>query len=376
MIENFEIWLTHCVTKLQTIDQAIAEEMSQPHEQRRSQLLQFLYHEKGAYSSALRELGLATVDQGGSNGQDKSQESGLSTRLETKEREGNNSVNNPTHHIITCGGIGDVLLTTPTFRALKKQQPNCKIYVYCSVKSHQEALKHNPFIDRLTFLTKRAKFFYSLLTRYNLITMHIAPYWKVMPSFFYNKNASEIIGEMLGVKVEYSPPDCFITEAEETEARNITSKYPNPIAIHTSAKSSSNKNWPNEYWEKLVQNNSEYSFLQLGRANEELVPGAVDLRGQTSLRQSFGIIKTAMAFIGVDSVLAHAATAFRTPAVVLFGPSKSSVWGHPMNHNLYNAPRCSPCIDILGREPCPYGKECMFNLTVSHVEQALRRIIV
>jgi ADP-heptose:LPS heptosyltransferase len=179
--------------------------------------------------------------------------------------------------------------------------------------------------------------------------------------------------EQLGIEVDDPRPNCFLTESEEREGEMIVSKYVNPVAIQITGASSPNKNWPLENWEELVSNNPDYNFIQLGLANEELVKGAVDLRG-TSIRQAFAIVKASKAFVGIDSVFAHAAAAFHIPSVVLFGPETPAVWGYQWNQNLYNPPPCSPCLDVLLKDPCPYGKQCMINITVSQVENALRAL--
>jgi ADP-heptose:LPS heptosyltransferase len=41
------------------------------------------------------------------------------------------------------------------------------------------------------------------------------------------------------------------------------------------------------------------------------------------------------AFVGLDSTLAHAASAFAKPSVVVFAPGVSSIWGSKSNINVY-----------------------------------------
>lgn len=201
--------------------------------------------------------------------------------------------------------------------------------------------------------------------------IHFGP---LFTTFLRRRHFGELFGkEQLGIEVDDPRPNCFLTESEEKEGESIVSKYLNPVAIQITGASSPNKNWPLANWEELVSNNPGYSFIQLGLANEELVKGAVDLRG-TSIRQAFAIVKASKAFVGIDSVFAHAAAAFHIPSVVLFGPETPAVWGYQWNQNLYNPPPCSPCLDVLLKDPCPYGKQCMINITVSQVENALRAL--
>ena len=285
------------------------------------------------------------------------------------------SVGSRTFRILQAGGLGDALLLTPTVRTLKQQYPGCKIYVYYRSKLFKEALLHNKYIDRLLHVNLLRRVTYHLLWRINRVNLLYPTYWELLPSLFYQKHAAEIIGEMAGVKIDDPRLDCFLTGDEEREAKKIVAKYPNPVAIHVTAKCSANKNWLTENWEKLVQNNPQYNFLQVGSPKDERIQGAVDLRMGLGLRKAFAAIKEVRAFVGVDSVFAHVAAAFETPAVVLFGASTPTVWGHVTSKNLYTSPNCSPCIDVIGPLSCPYGKMCMSDITVSDVELALSSII-
>ena len=397
LYENVEVHAHGWRSKLEIIDRAISEEMSRSYDQRRLLLLLFLYSEKKAYSLALNGVDTLHKDSREQEAENTLPRFGQERLIDRSSAQVSKCktlpLNKRTYRIVTWGGIGDALLITPTIRTLKRRYPDCKVHVYCIYKAHKEALENNKYIDRLQLIDRRSMAIYYLLSKFKLVEIqpscyrkskpnnpynrtgaleiHTSNYGQLRPSLFYMKRATEIIGEMMGVEIDDPRPNCFLTESEEMEGRKMISKYSNPVAIHVTTRSSPNKQWPIENWEKLIQANPDYSFLQLGEADEELVSGATDLRGKTSIRQAFAVIKAAKAFVGVDSVFAHAATAFQTPAVVLFGATTPVVWGYDENQNLYKPPPCSPCIDLLLNDPCPYGRECMSNITVSDVENAL-----
>ncbi|MGB4773659.1 MAG: glycosyl transferase, partial [Daejeonella sp.] len=59
--------------------------------------------------------------------------------------------------IIRFSSIGDIVLTTPVLRCLKKQLPNAEIH-YLTKRSFETILNSNPYIDQLHFLdTKLSK---------------------------------------------------------------------------------------------------------------------------------------------------------------------------------------------------------------------------
>lgn len=60
-------------------------------------------------------------------------------------------------------------------------------------------------------------------------------------------------------------------------------------------------------------------IVQLGGKDDELLVGAFDLRGKTSLNQTAYLIHKASLFIGGDSICAHMAASFATPSIVLWG---------------------------------------------------------
>jgi ADP-heptose:LPS heptosyltransferase len=273
--------------------------------------------------------------------------------------------------IIAWGGLGDVLLSTPAFKAIKKKYPSCKIEVYCATKSHIPVFENNPYVDKV----KRASFFANPVT-YMQYYFKWAPFYDFFygalhPGLFYDTSAKDLIAGLFDVELEDKNVQLFLTEAEEKKAQAYLAQYKNPIMVHTTSKCSKNQEWPVKYWEKLIQSMPDYTFIQLGLPVEYQLKNAVDARGKTTSREAFAYLKYAKGFVGVVSSLSHATNAFGTPGVVLFGASHPGVWGHPNNINLYKGVRCAPCIDLLAASECPYGAYCMSNITVEEVRAAL-----
>lgn len=290
----------------------------------------------------------------------------------------------------TWGGIGDVLLTTPALRELKRRHPRARVKVYCTRRPHVEVLRHNPYVDVLKLSDGRwAEFLAGQAYAARSWAQHIAkrpptpggvltsatgvllPRYAIWAPTLTRMHASEIIAQMLEVTLRDRRLDIFLTPEEREKATAAIAAYPNPIVIHITSASSDNQNWPVDRWESLVANNPQYTFIQLGLPREARVRSAVDLRGRTSLRESFALIAAAPLFVGVVSSLAHATNATNTPAVVLFGPAPPEVWGHPNQRIVTRQLRCAPCIDTLQHHPCPYGKPCLNEITVEDVEAAI-----
>ena len=275
-------------------------------------------------------------------------------------------------HIITWGGIGDVILLTPTLREIKKLSPRIAVTVHAINSKHYEVLLHNPYIDALRLEPKVRLFCINLFRNYLPKRYQRPVYGAFAPSVWLPKqHATKVIAELLGVELSDSTSDLFLTPEEEEFGRATTSCLKTPIAIHVRS-STVNKEWPLKFWRELIARNPQYDFIQLGTSSEPRLEGTVNIT-EGRLRPQFAILKYCKAFIGVDSCFAHVTNAFHIPGVVLFGASTAEVWGHPNNINLSTGLRCSPCIDMIQPFKCPYGVECLEMLPIEQVEETLKK---
>jgi ADP-heptose:LPS heptosyltransferase len=277
----------------------------------------------------------------------------------------------PTVRIVACGALGDALLTTPSFRALKQQGPSPRIVVYCTTASQYELYRRNPHIDRLVppgrlNRCERWARTVALRTRFRYDI-----YGMLMPSMFCAKPATELIAGLLDARLADRRLEMFLSAEEDDAGRRLVASYDVPVVIHVTSRCSSNQHWPIDRWTELVRRNPHLTFVQLGLGDETRVPGAVDLRGKLDVRTAVAVLKHSRSFVGVVSFFAHATNAFDVPGVVLFGPSTPVVWAHPNNRNLNLGLPCAPCIDLLGGRPCPYGAPCLSEITVEQVQDAL-----
>jgi ADP-heptose:LPS heptosyltransferase len=228
----------------------------------------------------------------------------------------------------------------------------------------------NPYIDRISSTSFLSNPVNALRYLSDPRLFHFLSYIRTNPSLFPREKASDIIAQMVNVKLIDNSVQLYLTEKDEKMARIMLSGHPNPICIHISS-TIRNKLWPNSHWEELIATMPGYTFIQLGHTDDYKLKGAIDLRGQTSFCISAALIKYSLAFLGLDSSLSHVTNAFNIPGVILFGPTTPVTWGHSNNINIYKGIRCSPCVDILGNGKCPYDRKCMNLITVEEVRKAL-----
>lgn len=275
--------------------------------------------------------------------------------------------------VISVGGLGDVLLCTPSFKALKEKHPHSKIIVYAR-KKDRDVFDNNPFIDKLAgtfFLPDPERYFRRDPSKRNKFIVPL--YGSLMPSLYYRKNATEIIAEYFDVELKDKNVQVYLTEKEDEKAVKELKKYKTPVIMHITSIFSRNQMWPLSNWVDLVRQMPDCTFLQVGSSEEDKVEGAIDLRGKTTFREGLALLKHSASFVGVVSSFSHATNAFNIPGVVLFGPSTPLIWGHDNNINLFRDMRCSPCVDVLANAVCPYGKICVDSITVEEVRTGLTR---
>ncbi|MBO9201555.1 MULTISPECIES: glycosyltransferase family 9 protein [Niastella] len=277
----------------------------------------------------------------------------------------------PPLRVIVFGGLGDVLITTPTFKAIKEASPHRKIILYCFTRNQQSIFRNNPHIHRVTS-TSFWRNPISFIKYYLKMTPFFDDFYAgLSPTVTYNKNAKDIIAEMYGIELKDDKVQVFLSPEEESFGRSFMSQYNHPILLHVTSRTSQNQEWPHANWDELVQSMPGFTFLQIGLNEEKKVESAVDLRSKHSIRETLAIMKYARSFVGVNSAYAHATNAFEIPGVVLFGPAQPVIWGHSNNINLYKPLRCSPCLDLMHTSPCPYDRRCMHDISVAEVRAAL-----
>ncbi|WP_162787287.1 glycosyltransferase family 9 protein [Notoacmeibacter marinus] len=156
-----------------------------------------------------------------------------------------------------------------------------------------------------------------------------------------------------GVVPRSRRPSLFLSEEECRQALRLLSDLPRPIlCVHPYGTSSPGEGhpWHREEWLKLIAEVSDrMSVLEVGlhRRGDKGLPTR---RFRTTLRQMMAIVWASDMFVGFDSSVAHVATAFAKPAVVLWEPiGKTEIdrdvqlglgaaayarWSYPENRNL------------------------------------------
>jgi ADP-heptose:LPS heptosyltransferase len=107
----------------------------------------------------------------------------------------------------------------------------------------------------------------------------------------------------------------------------LPSPVPGATVIHPGAANPARR-WPPERFQAVAHHCE--NVVITGSPGEAIdVPGATDLTGRTDLLMLASVVAHAGLVICGDTGVAHLATAFGTPSIVLFGPTPPSEWGPP-----------------------------------------------
>ncbi|MBI5238698.1 MAG: glycosyltransferase family 9 protein [Deltaproteobacteria bacterium] len=336
--------------------------------------------------------------------------------------------------VIRTAYIGDIIMTLPMLKPLKAKYPNSKITFLLS-SGAVELLSHNPYIDRVLvydafwFFPGRngaGKEYFEFLKilrciRFDLVIearadirdiallafpcrgryrvsydfgggaymlTHVVPFRDIKHKVEYHLD----IARSLGCKVNGIDWGLNLTQKEMNEGRALLQKEgvsdtDTVVGVHPGGRKEL-KNWhPERYAEaadrlieecavRVVFTGSEQERVLIDGILANMKHKAVNLGGRTDLRLLACLIKRYNLFMCNDSAPLHLASALNTPAVAIFGPSKSRETGPYGNiHRIVE--KGFPCRSKCDEDVCLHSsfKACMDAVLVSDVFGAAEEVL-
>jgi heptosyltransferase-2 len=317
--------------------------------------------------------------------------------------------------IIRLSSLGDVILTTPLIRSLKKVYPEKQID-FVVREQYQDVLRYNPHLNNVFTLDKDndyARLFDKIGSdNYDLIID------------LHNNVRSRVISGKIGAKtVRYKKPYLKRGLLVNTkinllkDAKKIPERYAGALnesildkegpEIHLPQNSSTilddsgyyigicpgskhfTKMYPIDYISDLITmlQDDGFRIVLFGGTDDKVIcdqikgSGAeiVNLCNDNDLLQTAAEMKKCKLVICNDSGLMHAATAVNIPVAAIFGSTVRELGFTPYNseHILIenNNIGCRPCSHI-GRNACPKKHfKCMLELTPELVFKKVKNFI-
>ncbi|MHB9041051.1 MAG: glycosyltransferase family 9 protein [Melioribacteraceae bacterium] len=316
--------------------------------------------------------------------------------------------------IIRLSSLGDILLTTPVIRSLKRKFPNSQID-FIVKKQFNDALLYNPNISKVIIYEKeKAKLLkfdlrnenYDLVVdlqnnfRSNELTNGMKgqirrfkkPSVKKLLLVWFKinllkdiKTIPERYAEAAGIEIGNKDLELFYPQDVKTQLKE-SGKY---IGLCPGSKHFT-KRWPSEYFIELGNKLAKQGFAIVlfgGKDDKELcaaismnIDGSINLQNEDQLLQTAAEMKRCKLIISNDSGLMHAACAAGVPLVSIFGSTVREFGFMPegsQNLILENKSlSCRPCSHI-GKASCPQKHfKCMKEITPELVLIQLNNIQV
>jgi predicted lipopolysaccharide heptosyltransferase III len=334
---------------------------------------------------------------------------------------------------IRLRSLGDTLLSTPLFAALRFWRPDLRLSVLVE-EPNQDVLHGNPDIDSIFLLPRTTARGLSVVTaRVNglakiraerfdcCINLHggTTGAWLTWLSgaryrvglrgfrnaFCYNVQLDLPSAKARQHTVEYQmewlralgmpsaeipPLRVFPDPGVESKVKNALVQHgidsDTPYCVIQPTSKFHTKEWTSKGFAEIadyVGNQFGYRTVLTGGPGEERKlegvakccrtrPAVLD---KVSIQELIWVIKEAKLFVGNDSGPTHLAAALSVPTVVLFGSSDSQVW-YPwkVSHEVVRNPfACNPCP---GYRCLVYGEpKCILSITTSQVRQAIERVL-
>lgn len=328
--------------------------------------------------------------------------------------------------IVGVNWLGDSLLTTPVFKALKDKFPGSYLGVM-TVERVRDVFQDNPYIDEIVIFDERGRqrgifaklrfiralskrrfdtafFIHRSFTRAFIcflsgIRLRVG-YRRIKNLFIINKKIKpcpELVHrqdrylylfEKSGVVINDRSPSFFVSE--ETKKRvnlklePIKKQHSLLIGINPSANWEL-KRWPKDYFAKLADRLAEdfraaiiFIGTQAQRTLTEDIRGKMNqvsfnFCGKTSLKDLGALMQNFNLFISNDSGPAHLASALGISTLVIFGPTSAEATA-PRGKSVRIARKDIDCRVPCYRLDCP-DNICLKSLSVEEVYSQAKNIL-
>lgn len=320
--------------------------------------------------------------------------------------------------IIRFSSIGDIVLTTPVIRCLRKRFPDADIY-FLTKKSFAGIVESNPYITKVLTLAedfddtidilKDEKFDTVIDLHHNLRTLRIKQALKDVPFYSFNKlntqkwiytnfkinnmPAKHIVdrymetAESFGVVNDGLGLDFFIPEKDRVKDADIPFSHSQGFLSIAIGAAHFTKKLPVDKLKDLCAR-IEYPIILLGGKDD--YDNAVEISnvdpvkiynasGKFSLNESADIIRRSNLVISHDTGLMHIAAAFKKMVFSIWGNTVPSFGMYPYKteYKVFQVNKlwCRPCSKI-GYDKCPLSHfKCMNKIEIHNIAECAKEYL-
>ena len=317
--------------------------------------------------------------------------------------------------IIRFSSIGDIVLTSPIVRCLKKQMPDAEIH-FLVKDSFRSVVEHNPYIDKIHVLAhswelmieelKTEGYDYIIDLHNNTKTLRVKNALKKKSFSFYKLNIQKYFYtalkinmlprmhlvdryfktvESFGVKNDGAGLDYFISKTEGTKKEDIPASHHAGYIACVIGAAHFTKRWPVHKWKEFCSAMDHPIVLLGGKedaANGDEIASVDKAKvynacGKFKLNESADLVRKAKLVITNDTGLMHIAAAFKRPIISIWGNTVPDFGMYPYYGDTAvanvllqtNKLWCRPCSKI-GYNKCPLGHfKCMEKISSQELRE-------
>lgn len=311
--------------------------------------------------------------------------------------------------ILRFSSIGDIVLTTPVVRCIKKQHPEAEIH-YATKKAFHSIVQHNPYISKIHLLgdslsefvteLKHERFDYVIDLHHNFRTLLIKLQLGVKSYSFNKLNFEKWL--MVNFKINRLPAkhivdryletckplnvvndgeglDYFIGADDVVDINILPENFRKGYVAWVIGAKQNTKKFPVEkivkaidgiYWPVLLLGGKEDAAAGDNIvAQVKSATPVFNAAGKFSLNQSASLVQQASLVVTNDTGLMHVAAAFKRPVISIWGNTIPQfgmypyMGNEPVTNVIMQVPdlSCRPC-SKLGYDACPKGHFKCMNL--------------
>lgn len=317
--------------------------------------------------------------------------------------------------VIRFGSIGDIVLTTPVFSALKNVFPKAEIH-FLTKKTFISITENNPNIDKIiayegnisTCAKELNSEHYDLVIDLHSNLKTLVLYWLMKPDIrwlTYSKNTLKkwawvLLGKKspiqhvtqqymntlspFGIDQKASLMELYLRQDEIQFGKKVPFTHLAGYAVFAIGATHFTKKMPIQKWEELCRN-IQLPVIIIGGENEKIEGEKLALIdefkilnrcGELSIRESMSIIFNAKYVVTHDTGMMHIAAAFNKKTYSIWGGTVPEMGFSPLLKQSENSTilevktlSCRPCSKY-GRNSCPQKHfKCMNEIDLSPVLQ-------
>lgn len=316
--------------------------------------------------------------------------------------------------VIRFSSIGDIVLTSPVVRCLKKQL-NAEVH-YFTKKNFKDVLVNNPYIDKTHFLSddfnadvkalKAEQFDYIIDLHHNLRTLRFKQSLGVTAYSFNKLNLEKWMlvnlkwnrmpnmhivdryiasAEKLGIKNDEAALDYFLSESDKVDIKTLPTFLHNGYVGLVIGAQHATKRLPLEKLQELCQKINKPIVLMGGKEDAIIADELVKIDanrifsacGKFKLNESASLVQQAESIISHDTGLMHIASAFKKEVYAVWGNTVPEFGMYPYKTEHHNFEvkdlACRPCSKI-GHQTCPKKHlNCMNNQNIDLLAQMINQ---